>query len=216
MAITNEQVIEKIKKALALANNNPNENEARAALLMAQKLMAKYNVSVEMTEDEEVISYAQEKCVHRYDAAYRKPLAAVIARNFRCEFFYHGSEVVFFGRAFDARVAKEAFEYAYEFAMREGNKLERKAYEERGTARGVHSSYTAGFIAGLKEALEAQCTALMIVTPQDVKDEFADMSAGWKAARGGFKVNFRDIDRDAYRAGHHDGKTVMNGRRVEE
>ena len=214
MALTTEQAIEKIKNCLALANNNTNEHEAKAALLMAQKLMAKYDVSVEMTETEEVISYAQEKCVHRYDAAYRKPLAAVIARNFRCEFFYQGSKVVFFGRAFDARVAREAFEYAYEFAMREGNKLERKAYEERGTARGVHSSYTAGFIVGLKEALEAQCTALMIVTPQDVKDEFADMSAGWKAARGGFKI--RDVDVNAWRAGHHDGKTVMNGRRVEE
>ena len=216
MAMTKEQAIEKIKKSLALAADNPNENEAKAALLMAQKLMAKYNVSVEMTEEKETISYSQEQCKHRYDAAYRKPLAAVIARNFRCEFYYHGSKVVFFGRSFDARVAREAFEYAYEFAMREGNKLERKAYEERGTARGVHSSYTAGFISGLKEALEAQCTALMIVTPQDVKDEFADMSANWKAARGGFRLNARNIDADAWRAGHHDGKTVMNGRRVED
>ena len=211
----NEQVIEKIKKLLALADNNPNENEAKTALLQAQKLMAKYNVSVEITEGEEAIAYAQEKCVHRYDAAYRKPLARVIANNFRCEYFLRGSQIVFFGRDMDARIAKEAFEYAYEFAMREGNKLENKAYAEYGTARGVHSSYTAGFIAGLKEALEAQCKALIIVTPQDVKDEFADMSKSWGTARGGFKLSRSNIDYDAYQRGHHDGKTVMNGRRLE-
>lgn len=213
--MTNEQVIEKIKKCLELANNNPNENEAKTALLQAQKLMAKYNVNVEISEGGETIDYAEERCVHRYDAAYRKPLARVIADNFRCKFFYQGGKVVFFGRAVDARIAKEAFEYAYEFAMREGNRLENKAYAEYGTARGVHSSYTAGFIAGLKQALEAQCKALIIVTPQDVKDQFADMSKNWGTARGGFRLN-GSFDRDAYQRGHHDGKTVMNGRRIED
>lgn len=212
--MTKEQAIEKIKKCLALANNNSSDAEARAALLQAQKFMAKYNVSVEMTEGEEAIAYAKEMCVHRYDAAYRKPLASVIADNFRCKYYLYGTRIVFFGRDTDARIAKEAFEYAYEFAMREGNKLENKAYAEYGTAKGVHSSYTAGFIAGLKEALEAQCTALMIVTPQDVKDEFADMSKNWGQARGGFRVN--SFDGEAYRQGKHDGKTVMNGRRLED
>ena len=213
MAMTREQVIEKIKKCLALANNNANENEAKAALLQAQKLMAKYNVQVEQS-GEETIAYASEQCVHRYDAAYRKPLAHVIAQNFRCEFYLIGGTITFFGRDFDAKVAKEAFDYAYEFAMKEGNKLENKAYAEKGTARGVHSSYTAGFIAGLKEALEAQCTALMVVTPKDVKEEFSTMSANWGHARGGFRLN-GNIDSDAYRRGQQDGRTVMNGRRLQ-
>lgn len=211
--MTKEQAIEKVKKCLELANGNANENEAQAALLMAQKLMAKYNVNVEVSEGGENISYASEVCVHRYDAAYRKPLARVIADNFRCKYYLTGSKVTFFGRDFDARVAKEAFEYAYEFAMKEGNKLENKAYAENGTARGVHSSYTAGFIAGLQDALEAQCTALMIVTPQDVKDEYATMTAGWGKAKGGFKL--REFDKNAYNQGHEDGRTVLNGRRLE-
>lgn len=182
---------------------------------MAQKLMAKYNVNVEITDCEETIAYASEVCVHRYDAAYRKPLAHIIADNFRCKFYMHGKSVTFFGRDFDARIAKEAFEYAYEFAMKEGNKLENKAYKERGTAKGVHSSYTAGFLAGLKEALEKQCTALMIITPQDVVKEFEDMSANWGTARGGFRIS-SNLDRNAYNQGHQDGKTVMNGRRLDK
>ena len=213
--MTKEQAIEKIKKCLELANDKGNENEAKAALLMAQKLMAKYNVNVEASNGEEQIAYASETCVHRYNAAYRKPLAHVIAENFRCEMYMTGQNITFFGRDFDAKVARDAFEYAYEFAMKEGNKLENKAYAEYGTAKGVHSSYTAGFIEGLKEALEAQCTALMIVTPQDVKDEYASMSKGWGKARGGFRLgnNFND---DAYDRGQQDGRTVMNGRRIAE
>lgn len=211
--MTREQAIEKVKKCLALAGNNPEEQEAKAALLLAQKLMAKYNIQVETTEGGEDIAYASEYCKHRYDAAYRKPLAQVIAENFRCKLYLSGTQVTFFGRDFDAKVAKEAFEYAYEFAMREGNKLENAAYKERGTAKGVHSSYTAGFIKGLKSALEAQCTALMIVTPQDVKDKYADMSKGWGHARGGFRTG--EIDPEAYHRGIQDGKTVLNGRRLE-
>ena len=214
--MTKEQVIDKIKKLLALANDGANDNEAQAALLMAQKLMAKHNVHVEVSDMKETVAYAQEECVHRYDAAYRKPLAHVIADNFRCKFFLRGNQVVFFGRDFDARVAKEAFEYAYEFAMREGNKLENAAYSKYGSARGVHSSYTAGFIAGLKSALEAQSTALIVVTPQDVTDEFASMSANWGTARGGFRLNSSNIDADAWHRGHHDGKTIMNGRRISD
>lgn len=215
MAMTTEQAIERIKKCLALAENNPEEEEAKTALLMAQKLMSKYNVNMDMTQSDEKIVYAQEQCVHRYDAAYRKPLARVIADNFRCKFFLRGGSIVFFGRDFDARVAKEAFEYAYEFAMREGNRLENKSYAEYGTARGVHSSYTLGFIQGLKEALEAQCVALMIVTPQDVKEEFETMSSGWETARGGFRLT-SGLDADAYYRGKQDGKTVMNGRRLKD
>lgn len=59
-----EKIIEKIRKCLALANNNPSEEEAKAAALMAQKLLAKYNISlvdVEQLEgkSEEII----EECV---------------------------------------------------------------------------------------------------------------------------------------------------------
>ena len=48
-----EKIIEKIKKALALANNNKNPNEAQAAMLMAQKMMAKYHIEMQEIEESE-------------------------------------------------------------------------------------------------------------------------------------------------------------------
>ena len=42
--MANEKIIKKVKNLLDLANNNPSENEAIAAALKAQELMAKYNI----------------------------------------------------------------------------------------------------------------------------------------------------------------------------
>ena len=45
-----ERVLEKVKKLLALAGNNPSEAEAQAAALRAQELIARYNLSI--TDDD--------------------------------------------------------------------------------------------------------------------------------------------------------------------
>lgn len=38
------KIADKIQKLLSLAGNNPSQEEAQAALLKAQKLMAQYNI----------------------------------------------------------------------------------------------------------------------------------------------------------------------------
>ena len=40
------KIADKIQKLLSLAGNNPSQEEAQAALMKAQKLMADYNVSM--------------------------------------------------------------------------------------------------------------------------------------------------------------------------
>lgn len=40
-----EKIVAKIQKLFALAGNNPSEQEAASALLKAQALLAKYNLS---------------------------------------------------------------------------------------------------------------------------------------------------------------------------
>ena len=58
MSEMNEKIIEKIRKCLELANNNPSEEEAKSAALMAQKLIAKYDIS--MADVEDVASQCEE------------------------------------------------------------------------------------------------------------------------------------------------------------
>ena len=45
------QILERISKALRLGKDNNNENEAQAAILAAQRLMAKYKISEEEIND---------------------------------------------------------------------------------------------------------------------------------------------------------------------
>ena len=47
-----EKILKKIENLLALAGNNPSENEAIAAALKAQELMAKYNIELADIEGE--------------------------------------------------------------------------------------------------------------------------------------------------------------------
>lgn len=212
----NKQVIEKIKRLLALANKekNTSEAEAEAALLKAHELMAKYNIEMDETNMKEEISYVHEVCITKWNMGFRKILAAIIAQNFRCEMYIDKCNIVFFGHATDARIAKEVMEYAYTFAMREGNRVYNRHYQVGKPTKGVFNSYTRGFVQGLKQKLDEQSTALMVVTPPDVVKKFNEMSGNWNEKKANISIS--EFHPDAFNAGLHDGKTVMNGRRLQE
>lgn len=212
MKETSEKVTEKIKKLLALSKNNPSEEEANSALLKAQAMMAEYDISIDECEPDK-ITYGEERCEHKWNMGYRKPLAHVISTNFRCEIYYHGGTVTFFGHKTDARIAKEAFEFAYKYAMVAGNKLYNQAYAAGTETKGLVNSYCAGFIRGLKTKLDEQCTALKLITPQDVTDTFKAMTEGWKESKGGMRRD--NFHPEAFAAGVKDGKEVLNGRKIE-
>lgn len=215
MTDKNEKIIQKIKGLLALgdASRNCEEAEAQAAMLKAHELMAKYNITIEETADEQV-SYVHEECTSKWNMGFRKPLANIIAQNFRCEVYLRGNggSVVFFGHSTDARIAKEVFEFAYSFALKEGNRCYNKCYQMGRETKGVFNSYVRGFLAGLKQKLGEQSRALIVVTPKDVKDKFADMSKSFKEGSGGIRDT--GFDYDAYSQGVTDGRTVMNGRQL--
>lgn len=214
--MNNEKIIEKIKGLLALGDKSRNceETEAEAALLKAHELMAKYNISVELTEEEK-ISYVHEQCESKWNMGFRKPLARIIANNFRCEIYLRGNggPVVFFGHSTDARIAREAFEFAYSFAMKEGNRCYNKNYQMGRPTQGVFNSYVRGFLKGLEQKLGEQSTALMVVTPPDVKDKYNEMSKNFGRGSGGMRDT--GFDREAYSQGVTDGRTVLNGRRLD-
>lgn len=213
---TPDSILEKIKKLLARSANNPFEAEAQTCLLKAHKLMAEYNIHLEEVNDKAAIKYAELVCETKWNMGFRKPLANAIADNFRCKIYITGEgQVVFFGRDFDARVAKEAFEYAYDFALREGNRLYNKAYAAGCKTRGVFNSYTLGFVKGIKTKLEEQSTALVVTTPKDVVDGYETLTANWKTKTSKLRIANKDIDLNSYQKGVEDGKTVMNSRRLE-
>lgn len=208
-----EQMLEKVKKLLALAGNNPSEEEAKAAMAKAQKIIAEYNLNeADLDGNGEKIEYAVVVCDDFYRDLFRHPLAAAVASAFRCKPVIVGSDNAFVGRKQDAQAACEVFKFAAAACLKNARKAERKARAEYGTARGVFPSYTQGFVAGIKRHLDEGCKALMIIVPEDVNDYYKSIINPNKAYRSHSNSK---IDRRIYENGKRDGYDAMRSRAIE-
>ena len=170
MNVNAEKVIEKIRKVLELSKNNPSENEAQAAALKAQELMAQYHISMADIEDVDGIEeIVEEHVTVGSGKKWKYKLANAVAKNFRCRHFYYGrSIIVFYGYETDAKIAAQTFEYLFKVGHSKALK-ERQTYKKDGRyTDGVYNDFCIGFVNGVKSVLDAQCTALMVIVPQEV------------------------------------------------
>ena len=210
-----EKILEKIKKLLALAGNNPSEEEAKAASLKAQKLMNEYNLTLADCDNDKKLEITDSKFNCGGDNKWKFELSMVIADNFRCKVYWLGKKIaVFYGYKTDCEIAKEVFGFLFNICKKRITQVADKAYNETGSSRGVRYSYTKGFVAGIKEVLDAQCTALMIVTPKEVTESYEVMAKDFK----NFEVKRSDgkkFSKEHYEQGIRDGRDSMNSRALE-
>lgn len=206
-----DKMLDKVRKLLALAGNNPSEKEAQAAALKAQKLIAQYNLVLSQDCGEKFI-YKLVQAVHSNNEGYRKPLAVAIAENFRCKAIMVGNMVNFFGREADAEACVAAFSYLYRVSHNIGLKMEREARKRGENTHGVANSYWSGFIIGIKDALGEQSKALAIVVPEDVKDNFNKEFPNLREGTGGMRNT--GFSYTAYNKGREDGRNSMGQRQL--
>ena len=208
-----EKIIIKIKNLLDLSNNNPNQNEAFAAELKAQELMAKYKIKIEDLEDNK--SQIMEKYFDGDELSgnkkWRVYLAQIISKNFRCKCYLSGKYIVFYGYDNDAEIALEVFK----MLVNTGTRLSRKEYYTRKkngySTKGVMNAFLIGFCDGVKEVLDRQCTALMIITPKEVEKGFEELTVGWKKKPNKIKVN---TNKEIENNGRIAGKNAMSSRQI--
>lgn len=209
------KIAEKIQHLLdKTVANGATEAEAQQALLMAQKLMKKYNINQDSLNGEEKISYSLEACKVKVNPR-SKWMCMVIADSFAVKAILSGGKICYFGRSMNVTAAKSALEFAHKVMEHGMTKACRNHGLEPSQAGAsmIYNAYAQGFIHGLKEALDAQTVALTIVVPEDVKAEFAKRfpnlgkarSSGWKAG------NYSE----EYNAGKRDGSQVMAKRSLE-
>ena len=212
-----EKMLDRVRKLLALAGNNPSEEEAISASLKAQELIAKYDL--DLTELDKVeLEIGTSEFYTGIDKSWKYGLSSVVANNFRCCCYWVGKRtVVFYGYLQDTQVAKLTFEYLFKVGEKGARKARRESYKKYGTETGIYFSYTRGFIQGVKSALEAQCTALMIVTPPEVKEQYEEYKIEKNMKTQG---NYRDGSENgtsmrAYNRGFSDGRTAGGSRNIE-
>lgn len=208
------EVKDKIKKLLALGQS-PNENEARDALLLARKLMAKYKLSEgEVTEKESKIETVACGIQWTSDSGdiWLTDLCKILSDNYCCVSAWshaHGTrtyKLVLTGIEDDLQVCRAVIEYAVGF-VRGQIKIHQRKY--LGDSKSIAHSYARGFIMGLEMAFEEQNEkeeqedhnwALVVQKPEEVQ-KYAD-SLGSKDV----KVKKSTFDPLAYMKGQNDGR----------
>lgn len=175
------QILEKISKALRLGTNNNNENEAQSAILAAQRLMAKYRISEEdlndflnenEKQDTKVIEENTENEIN--NDKWKRSLMITIAKNFRCDVYYHGGRLVIVGAKEDILISKRVYIYAKQAILNSFKKFFKENYESYSTSASLRNKYkrefALGFIKGLSEKFEEQKSnselSLVVVNPK--------------------------------------------------
>lgn len=212
-----EKMLDKIRKMLALAQDNPSMEEGLAAALHAQKLMAKYNIHQEEVELEEVKDQISSIFTHQNHKlalmGWRKHLGAIVAKNFRCKCYIAGQDVVFRGYTQDANIALDVYMALYTIGNKLAKAEETKARKTTGSAKGVYNSFALGYLRGIEEGFGEQCTALMIIVPKEVEEEYAEFSKNFGKSKG---MQTHNLDADIYNKGKVEGKSAVKARAVEK
>lgn len=118
------KILDLIRKVLNKSQNNPSEEEAATALLMAQRLALKHGI--DMSEVEDFAPGAQSDIVQvEMDATGNMPywhitLAVMLAKNFRVRVWRKASTdralrkscIVFFGETRDVEIASEIYKHS--------------------------------------------------------------------------------------------------------
>lgn len=227
-----EAVKDKIKKLLALSQDNPSDAESYAAMSKAQELMAKFKLEKsDITDDE------KEECIStkttisfgtRSSDHYLNDLAAIIANNFCCVNYVstkRGSRthyICFMGMKDDVAIAEEVFYAANTHIIRGYNRVYKEVCKEYELGylpakyfNPIKTGYVDGYLDGLKEALDRQKEqnqewGLVLVVPQEAKDFIGGLNIQ------DFSGSVQLTDRTYYDMGYEDGNNFQTHKKLGE
>jgi hypothetical protein len=219
MVENNSDIITKIQKVLALANNNPSAEEGQTAMLLAQKMMAENNISmsdVSITEikTREVVNQAVEES--KMSSWWHQNLAVIIADNFKCSAYISRqhrtgiTSIKFVGLKNDVELAKQIYLYAIEVISYNCKKYVVSEKRTRISTKGMKNQYIIGFLEGLKDKFAEQVKnnnwGLVIVKDPAVQDVVNKLHL---KNGGKNRITINGSEHDRY-TGYNDGKNFQN------
>lgn len=107
-----------------------------------------------------------------------------------------------------------------------GNKESAKYYQKerqkylnvhniRFDGRGIKNAFLNGYLIGIKESLEKQCTALMIVVPKKVEEKYIDRTSSFHSFSSSFRIRINQEGERAKEEGERIGRGMIEKRRIE-
>lgn len=220
-----QKLIDKVKKILAKARNNPNTNEAESAMLLAQRLQLTYKIADNELHDcdVELVTGNAETTVRRQHPSWMWQLAQVIADNFRCHvyqseqsrFFNEKADKCFkfFGEQDDSEVAKVVFELAVDTAKlkwSEYKKEHRKQIARRKYPNRARIEFLTGFVHGVQLRFyhQVQEYGLILVKHKQVEQQYKVMQENFSSVHTKSNVPIRSTN--AYGQGRVDGRNFLS------
>lgn len=228
MENSDEKLINKIENLIRLSSSD-NEHEARAAMMKARELMAKYHIRMEDISPEEKESETVEcsTTLEKFRESWVSDLAAVIAENFRCRILIlrreRGSiyKIRFYGVNDDSFVCMEIFRYALQ-VVHSRLKTMRGIFKESGKDFEYNDKllYCHGFMKGLQMNFAEQtkqqqrsrdddCFALALCVPA-VVDKAIESMGDLEIERPSARPTMSRKNSMLYGIGYTDGKTFQN------
>lgn len=218
------EIVIKIKKLLALSKSS-NEYESRNAILMAQKLLMKYKLTlkeVEEFQDNNFEIREQRTGIKIRISKWKNALGNVVANNFGCYMFVRSGrthEICFYGKDEDVLICKIIMEYAIKCINSNGDKLIKKLKQDkrRKYFKGIKDDYALGFVHGLKERFEEQIKSnkewgLVIAKDPIVIDSYKEFSASFSTINLNPKFN---KNMKVYNNGVEDGRKFDISNKIE-
>lgn len=220
-----DKVIERVKKMIALGNNEgATEAERETALRMAYNILAKYNLSMadmttEQTEDRE------EQSVTICGDKWIRSLSVMVSKLFFCKYYFtrtdtSGKDVhTFIGLQTNVITARYMSEYLVRAIKKEAGKRYGSATSPNGRSFGVGSvnSITRRIETMLEQGSEEATpgTAMVLVT---LRAKEKDANDAWLAAQGvsvsPSASRSSRIERHGYQAGKEYGNNVSLNQQV--
>lgn len=222
-----ERVIQKVQKALALANDKKNHaEESETALLLAQKLLAKHNLSIADVQSFGDVGTVKKEVVEGDATHYTrlqwwvKILHGIIASNFRCyslRYLASGkSKLVFVGTKEDVEVAIAVYKFAEENIRRHANHYVSSVTNssDRTYRNSIRNDYIGGYLSGLKAKFEEQVKnegwGLVLVKDKEVVDYYENIGARKSKTRTSASFGGDPLARSQ---GYSDGKSFDQNRK---
>ena len=191
-----ENIILRIRNLLELSKSS-NINESQNAILKAQELLIKHNLSmreVKDCSDKSIIIRDTETNERFRSKSWKVNLANEIAENFKCYTYLtlydrNINSICFYGKYEDVIICEIMFKYALKYINLEGNKLVREMKKDRRRKNfsNIKKEYALGFVKGLEYKFRDQITSnkewgLVIQKDKDLVDRFNEFSKYFERA----------------------------------
>ncbi|MDR3600239.1 MAG: DUF2786 domain-containing protein [Desulfosporosinus sp.] len=214
---SNEKILEKLRKILAKANNNPSAEEAETAMLIAQRIMVENNLCIDdvnLTEGDKIKKEAVEVTVSDKMrlAWWESDITSIIAKNFRCKSFTRrfanqkNIRLCLMGLKEDVEIAKETISYALKAMSYYSSQFVKANKGSEFTTTQIRNSWLNGFIRGLGAKFDKQVKqnnwGLVLVKDKVVEDAIEKL--GLKKRRS---TSITGGISSAYQSGYRQGQS---------